>query len=75
MRYVLVLVNDTRQIDFACKRDLIDWIKSHKPMMTDYYSSRLSVHRGGKPKFNYSSYVRLDKLCSLKDFIVKHKLL
>nr|DAW03745.1 MAG TPA: hypothetical protein [Microviridae sp.] len=72
MHYCLVLADDIRQFDFACKRDLIDWFNTHKPMLTEHFLVRLSVYRA---RAAYPHYVRLHKLCSLKDFIVKHKLM
>lgn len=74
MRYCLVFSPTNKQIDFACKRDLVDWIKSHSPFFSEFNCRRWFVHRAGKPKFVYSFYVRLERLCSLKEYIVKHKL-
>lgn len=75
MRYCLVYPPSNKQVDFANKRDLMDWISTHRPFFNDCNSRFWFLHRAQKPKFSSRPFVRCDKICSLKDFIVKHKLM
>lgn len=64
-----------RQLDFACKRDLHDWIRVHSYLMTSRVQGFFNIYRAAKPLAYFSHYRRLGRLCSLKEYIVKHKLL
>lgn len=75
MRYSLVNSVTDKQIDFACKRDLVDWIRTHSIFLTDRICRRWYVHRAMPPKQYCSRYRLLPRICSLKEYIVKHKLM
>lgn len=74
MRYCLFNSITGKQIDFANKQSLSDWILSHRAVLTDVMQRRWSVHRAGKPVSFLLPFKRLSVLCSLHDFILKHKL-
>lgn len=75
MRYSLVNSVTDKQIDFACKCDLVDWIRTHSIFLTDCICRRWHVHRAMPPKQYCTRYRLLPRICSLKEYIVKHKLL
>lgn len=75
MRYSLVHEVRDKQIDFACKRDLVVWIRSHSVFLTERVQCLWHVHRAALPKPYCSRYRLLPRICSLKEYIVKHKLL
>lgn len=75
MRYSLVSSVTDKQIDFACKRDLVDWIRIHSVFLSEYICRYWSVYRAMKPKQYCSKYRLLSRICSLRGYIVKHKLL
>ena len=74
MKYYLVTDgNDVhpfkKKIFFYCKRDLLDWISSHLFCLSRFVMNRIFVHRVIK-----ASEVG-PRICSLRDYIVKHKLM
>lgn len=73
MRYSLVDSVTDEQIDFACKRDLVDWIRTHPILLTDRICCRWHIHRAMPPKKYCSRYRLLPRICSLKEYIVKHR--
>lgn len=75
MRFSLVNSVTDKQIDFACKRDLVDWIRMHSPFLTERIQSRWYVHRAMAPAQYCFRYRLLPRICSLREYIVKHKLL
>ena len=74
MRYRLVHAASNKQVDFASKRDLLDWISTHRPFLNDHISRVWFLHRAQKPEFSSRPFVRCDKICSLKDYISIHEL-
>ena len=74
MRYCLFNSVTCKQVDFASKQALFDWIVTHRSVLTDVMQRRWSVHRAGKPISSFLPFKRLDTLSTLHDFIVKHKL-
>ena len=74
MRYCLFNSVTCKQVDFASKQALFDWIVAHRSVLTDVMQRRWSVHRAGKPISFLLPFKRLDMLSTLRDFIVKHKL-
>lgn len=73
MKYSLVHSVTDKQIDFACKRDLVDWIRAH-PFLTSCICRRWYVHRAMPPKRYCTRYRLLPRICSLEEYIVKHKI-
>ena len=74
MRYCLFNSVTCKQVDFASKQALFDWIVAHRSVLTNVMQRRWSVHRAGKPISSFLPFKRLDMLSTLHDFIVKHKL-
>ena len=74
MRYCLYNSVSRKQIDFANKQSLIDWILVHRSVLTVFMQRRWKIHRAAKPAIFFMPFKRLSFLCSLHDFIVKHKL-
>ncbi len=74
MRYCLFNSVTCKQVDFASKQALFDWIVAHRSVLTDVMQRRWSVHRAGKSISSFLPFKRLDTLSNLHDFIVKHKL-
>lgn len=72
MRIALVNIVTDRQIDFANLSDLKMWIQSHKAFLSKKQIERFTLHRA--EPVSYRNYIRCAVLCSLKDFIKKHKL-
>lgn len=85
MRYCLVTENPrlhpfSKVIFFYCKRDLIDWVSSHRFCINNYVSRRMDVHRvnvdRSVPIVLKGKVFKIGvRLCSLYEFSVKHKLL
>nr|DAT75866.1 MAG TPA: hypothetical protein [Microviridae sp.] len=73
MRYCLVHSVSDKQVDFANKQALLDWISTHRFALTDKIQRMWFVHRAEKPD-TLRSYIRCAPICSLRSFIVKHKL-
>lgn len=73
MRIALVNIVSDRQIDFANLNDLKMWIQTHKAFLSKKQIERFVLHRAEPAP--YRNYIRCAVLCSLKQFINKHKLL
>ena len=72
MYIALVNIVTDRQIDFANLGDLKMWIQTHKAFLSKKQIERFMLHRAEPAP--YRNYIRCVVLCSLKDFIQKHKL-
>lgn len=78
MRYCLVHKTSRCVVPLFCKSELIDWIRTHSFCLT--YGSILnwSVHRMRMyRRGTHGHYLVLagDYICSLHQYIVKHKLM
>lgn len=72
MYIALVNIVTDRQIDFANLGDLKMWIQTHKAFLSKKQIERFMLHRAEPAP--YRNYIRCVVFCSLKDFIIKHKL-
>lgn len=82
MRYCLVHPDSRKLvIFFYCKRDLHDWIHSHVFCLSRSSMSRLKLHRVivkrglYHPRHFHALYMVGPRICSLREYIVKHKLM
>lgn len=72
MRYCLVHVRTGKRILFMNKSEFHSWIFQHKIFFTPLYLSLFRVHRVRMNSVAY--YTLLDSICTLKEYILKHKL-
>lgn len=81
MMYCLVNCRNGRQSFLYSKRELLDWIESHSFCLSSRLAMRsLDLHRVRTIRkgrgLNYSiTWKRSERICSLREYIVKHKLL
>ena len=75
MKYSLVNSVTDKQIDFACKRDLVDWIRTHSIFLTARICRRWHVNRAMPPKQYCTRYRLLHRISSLQEYIVNLKIL
>lgn len=73
MYIALVNIVTDKQIDFANLQDLKMWIETHRAFLSKKQIERFVLHRAELAP--YRNYIRCAVLCSLKQFINKHKLL
>lgn len=82
MRYCLVHPDSRKLVTFFyCKRDLHDWIHSHVFCLSRSSMSRLKLHRVivsrvfYLPRRHRVVFLVGPRICSLREYIVKHKLI
>lgn len=73
MRYCLVHVHSGKRILFMNKFELCSWIVQHRIYFTPVYLSLFALHRV-RMDSSQAYYTLLGRICSLKEYIVKHKL-
>lgn len=73
MYIALVNIVTDKQIDFANLQDLKMWIETHRAFLSKKQIERFVLHRAEPAP--YRNYIRCAVLCSLRQFINKHKLL
>lgn len=74
MRYCLVHSRNKKQIVFLCKRDLLFWISEHRVFLTSRVQRDWQLYRCRVYSTSFSYYSVGFWICSLRDYIVKHKL-
>lgn len=73
MRYCLVHVHSGKRILFLNKSELHSWILQHRVYFTPVYLSLFALHR--VRMVSRSRYDLSARICSLVEYIVKHKLM
>lgn len=80
MRYFLVHELSKKKVLISSKRELLDWISSHSFCLNPSVTRKISLHRViVSPRAAYDFVVMTfqlgPRICSLREYIVKHKLL
>ena len=77
MRYCLYQKKTGCTTYLECKKDLHNWIKSHRYVLSDLEVSSIDLHRVlvGRSIRGSRMYILGSCICSLREYIVKHKLL
>lgn len=80
MRYFLIHERSKKKVLISSKRELLDWISSHSFCLSVSVSRCISLHRVVVSPRPFNDFVILTfkvgpRICSLRDYIVKHKLL
>ena len=80
MRYFLVHERSKKKVLISSKRELLDWISSHSFCLNPFVTRKISLHRVVVSPRAVSDFVVMTfqlgpRICSLKEYIVKHKLL
>lgn len=74
MRYCLVHVHSGKRILFLNKSELHSWILQHRIYFTSVYLSLFALHRV-RMDSSKAYYTLLGPICTLKEYLVKHKLM
>lgn len=80
MMYFLVFSKSKKSVLLTSKSALHDWISAHSFCLTGSVARRISLHRVIKSPRAASQFVVMtyqvgSRICSLQEYIVKHKLL
>lgn len=80
MRYFLVHERSKKKVLISSKRELLDWISSHSFCLNSSVSRKISLHRVTVSYRTFSDFAVMTfevgpRICSLREYIVKHKLM
>lgn len=75
MYYALYQIKINKRVDFGNKSELLRWIDQHKSVLNDVNSQFWYLYRTEKSPFNFCNRTLCAYICTLQEYIVKHKLL
>lgn len=75
MYYALVHSKSGKRYDFGNKSELVRWIIQHKSFLTPYVCLQWFLYRTEKTPYNFCNRLLCGYICTLMEYIVKHKLL
>lgn len=80
MRYFLVDDSSKKKALLSSKRELLDWISTHSFCLNPSITRKISLHRVVVApcilsEFAFMTFRVGPRICSLREYIVKHKLL
>lgn len=80
MRYFLVHERSKKKVLISSKRELLDWISSHSFCLNPSVTRKISLHRVVVAPCILSDFAFMTfrvgpRICSLREYIVKHKFL
>lgn len=80
MRYFLVHERSKKKVLISSKRELLDWISAHFFCLNPSVTRKISLHRVVVApcilsEFAFMTFRVGPRICSLREYIVKHKLM
>ena len=80
MRYYIVHECSKKKVLISSKRELLDWLSSHSFCSNPSVTRKISLHSVAVATYYFSDFAFMTfrvgvRICSLHEYIVKHKLM